>query len=85
MGHGLLVHLGVPRKVGRAVPLAALGLFIELVETRASGLFVVPREDGRTGIRHHTHALGLFRTDELEDSFHIVDLVTTNDVAIAPQ
>ena len=46
LGDGLLdVDLGVPRQVGGGVPLADLGLLVQLAQRRA-GERVVPREDG---------------------------------------
>ena len=55
-GDLLLVHLNGPVEVRLGVPLAALGLLVQLVELRAGALLVLPRED-RVEVRLHREQL----------------------------
>jgi len=78
-GDGLFdVDVHVPRKIGGAVPLAGLGLLIQLAQLRA-GQRVIPRED-RVGVVLH-HVLDLVRVDERrgEDRLDVVDRRAADD------
>ncbi len=76
----LLVDLGLPGKVGLAVPLGALGLLVELVELRTGALLVVPGEDGVVLRVHDVAPVGLLGPDHREDGLEVVDLGPSDDV-----
>jgi hypothetical protein len=78
----LEVDLGLPRKVGLAVPLGVLGLLVELVERRAGALLVVPREDGVGVVLDRVDRLVDVGVADGEDRLEVVDLVSADDLGV---
>ena len=75
----LLVDRCRPIEVGRSVPLRALGLLVELVESGAKTFLVVPREHCRAGVDNFVMTLFINSTNQIEDGLHVIDLIATDD------
>ena len=82
LGDDLLeVDLGVPRQVGRGVPLADLGLLVELAQRRP-GERVVPREDGVGVVLDGVLDLVDVGVGDGEDGLDVVDLGAADDLVV---
>jgi len=79
LGDRLLdVDVGVPRQVGAAVPLAGLGLLVQLAQRRARQR-VVPGEDGVGVVADDVLDLVRVVRWDRQDGLDVVDLTPTED------
>ncbi len=79
LGDGLLdVDLGVPRQVGGGVPLADLGLLVQLAQRRPAER-VVPREDGVGVVLDDVGDLVGIVSGDGQDGIDVVDLGAADD------
>ena len=82
-GHDLLeVDVGVPRQIGGGVPLADLGLLVQLAQLRASER-VVPREDRVGVVLHDVLDLVDVGVGDRQDGLDVVDVVAADDRFVA--
>ena len=72
------VHVEVPRQVGGAVPLAGLGLLVQLAQRRPAER-VVPGEDGVGVVLDDVLDLGRVVHRDRQDRVDVVDLAATED------
>ena len=80
-GDPLGVDLGVPRQVGGAVPLAGLGLLVQLDEGR-TGALVVPGEQGVGVVLDRVDDLVDVGVGHGEDGVEVVDVLAAEDVGV---